>query len=130
MFEKNVIGQYELSTAQNSYMTAKASVAQAEASLASAKEMLDFCYVKSPASGVVGSLPYKVGALVSSSSQEALTTISDVSTVEVFFSMSESEILNLTKTAGNVQGAISSFPSVNFSWLTVPCIISQVKLLR
>jgi membrane fusion protein (multidrug efflux system) len=112
LFEKNVIGQYELSTAQNSYMTAKASVAQAEASLASAKEMLDFCYVKSPASGVVGSLPYKVGALVSSSSQEALTTISDVSTVEVFFSMSESEILNLTKTAGNVQGAISSFPSV------------------
>ena len=57
LFENKVIGQYELETAQNNYTTAQAALAQAEASLASAQDMLSFCYVKSPAAGVVGSLP-------------------------------------------------------------------------
>ena len=111
LFDSHVIGQYELSTAENSYATARASVAQAEASLASAKEQLAWCSVKSPAAGVIGSLPYKVGALVSASGS-ALTTVSDNSTMEVFFSISESQILNLSKTNGSMQAAIASFPAV------------------
>lgn len=110
LFEKNVIGQYELSTAQNTYATAQASVAQAQAALASAKEQLSWCQVTSPSAGVIGSLPFKVGALVSASS--ALTTVSEIGTVEVFFSMSESQVLNLTKTAGNVNAAIKALPAV------------------
>ena len=112
LFAKNVIGQYELSTAQNSYATAKASLAQALASLASARETLSWCQVKSPSNGVVGSLTFKVGALVSSSNAQPLTTVSNISTMEVFFSMSESDILNITKTAGSVSAAISSMPIV------------------
>lgn len=110
LFEKNVIGQYELSTAQNTYATAQASVAQAQAALASAKEQLSWCQVTSPSAGVIGSLPFKVGALVSASS--ALTTVSEIGTVEVFFSMSESQVLSLTKTAGNVNAAIKALPAV------------------
>ena len=110
LFEKNVIGQYELSTAQNTYATAQASVAQAQAALASAKEQLSWCQVTSPSAGVIGSLPFKVGALVSASS--ALTTVSEIGTVEVFFSMSESQVLNLTKTAGNVNAALNALPAV------------------
>lgn len=110
LFEKNVIGQYELSTAQNTYATAQASVAQAQAALASAKEQLSWCQVTSPSAGVIGSLPFKVGALVSASS--ALTTVSEIGTVEVFFSMSESQMLSLTKTAGNVNAAIKALPAV------------------
>lgn len=112
LFDKHVIGQFELATAQNSFTTAQASLAQAEASLASAKETLSWCLVKSPAAGVVGSLPYKAGALVSASSPDPLTTVSDVSTVEVFFSMSERDILGLTKTAGSVGEALKEMPSV------------------
>ena len=85
------------STAANSYATAKAQVAQAEAALASAREQLAWCTVTSPSAGVVGSLPFKVGALVSASGQ-ALTTVSNISTMEVFFSLSESQILNMSKT--------------------------------
>lgn len=110
LFEKNVIGQYELSTAQNTFATAQASVSQAQAALASAKEQLSWCQVKSPSAGVIGSLPFKVGALVNASS--ALTTVSEIGTVEVFFSMSESQMLSLTKTAGNVNAAIKSLPAV------------------
>ncbi|MGI6231833.1 MAG: efflux RND transporter periplasmic adaptor subunit [Prevotella sp.] len=112
LFEKKIIGEYELSTSKNTYESAVANVRQAEASLASAKENLSFCYVKSPAAGFVGSLPYKVGALVGPSSAEALTTVSDISTVEVFFSVPEKTILSMVKTSGSTKAAIASFPAV------------------
>ena len=112
LLDKKVIGQYELSTAQNTYATAQASLSQAMAALASAKETLSWCMVKSPAAGVIGNLPYKAGALVSASSVDPLTTVSDVSTVEVFFSMSENDILGLTKTAGSVTAALKDLPAV------------------
>ena len=80
--------------------------------LASARETLGFCYVKSPANGVIGSLPYKVGALVSASSPDALTTVSDVATVEVYFSVNEKDILNMTKNVGGIHAAISDYPAV------------------
>jgi membrane fusion protein, multidrug efflux system len=112
LFKNNVIGQYELTSAQNAYMSAVAQVAQAQASLASAKEMLSFCYVKSPAAGVVGSLPFKQGALVSSSSVSPLTTVSNISTMEVFFSMTEKDVLDMTKTSGSAAAAIAGMPAV------------------
>ena len=110
LFAQHIIGQYELETALNSYKTAEAQVAQARASLASARETLAWCTVTAPASGVVGSLPFKKGALVSA--QSTLTTVSDVSTVEVFFSMSEADILGMSKTAGSVAGVIHEMPTV------------------
>ncbi len=112
LFDNKVIGEFELQTAGNSYATARAQMAQAQASLASAREMLSFCYVKSPAAGVVGSLPYKVGALVSASSAEPLTTVSDVSTVEVYFSVTEKDALAMTKGKGGVNAAIAAYPPV------------------
>ena len=111
LYDSKIIGEFELSTAANSLATAQAQVAQAEASLASAREQLAWCTVTSPSAGVVGSLPFKVGALVSASGQ-ALTTVSNISTMEVFFSLSESQILNMSKTNGSVQAAIASFPAV------------------
>lgn len=110
LFEQNIIGQYELSTSQNSYATAQAAVVQAQAGLTSALETLSWCTVKAPAAGIVGSLPYKVGTLVSASN--ALTTVSNISTMEVFFSMSESEILSMSKNAGSANAAIQEMPSV------------------
>ena len=110
--ENQVIGDYELSSAANAYESAKAQLAQAQASLASAKEMLSFCYVKSPADGFVGSLPYKVGAMVSASSNPALTTISDTRSMEVYFSMTEKDLLEMSKVSGSMQAAITAMPTV------------------
>lgn len=110
LFDQNIIGQYELSTSQNSYATARAAVAQAQAGLVSARETLSWCTVKAPAAGIVGNLPYKVGALVNASN--ALTTVSNISTMEVFFSMSEGEILAMSKHAGSAAAAISDMPAV------------------
>ena len=112
LHERNVIGSYELQTAENNYENARAAVAQAQASLASAKDMLGFCFVKSPANLIVGSLPYKVGALVSAQSVEPLTTVSNASSVEVYFSVTEKDVLDMSKRAGGTHAAIEDFPEV------------------
>ena len=112
LFKNNVIGTYELQSAKNALEAAYAAVAQAEANYTSAKQNLDFCYVTSPADGIVGSLPYRVGALVSASSQQALTTVSNISTMQVYFSMTEKDVLAMGKTAGGVHAAIKDYPAV------------------
>lgn len=112
LFKNNVIGSYELQSSKNAMESAAAQLAQAEAAYVSAKQNLNFCYVTSPANGVIGDLPYRVGALVSASSQQALTTVSNNSTMQVYFSMTEKDLLDMTKTAGGVSAAISSYPAV------------------
>lgn len=112
LFKNNVIGSYELQSAKNAMESAAAQLAQAEASYVSAKQNLDFCYVTSPASGVIGDLPYRVGALVSASSQQALTTVSNISTMQVYFSMTEKDLLSMTKNAGGIHAAIKDYPAV------------------
>lgn len=112
LFKNNVIGSYELQSAKNNMEAAAAALAQAEASYVSAKENLNYCYVTSPASGVIGDLPYRVGALVSASSQQPLTTVSNISTMQVYFSMTEKELLDMTKTAGGLHAAIKDYPAV------------------
>ena len=110
LFENKVIGDFELKSATNQYEQAKAGLAQAEAALASAKEMLSFCYVKSPAAGVVGTLPYKVGTLVSA--QNVLTTVSNNSQMEIYFSLTEKDALTMAQEAGGQAAAISQMPAV------------------
>ena len=104
LYENKVIGDFELQSATNSYEQAKAGLSQAQASLANAKEMLSFCYVKSPAAGVVGTLPFKKGALVNTAS--VLTTVSNNSSMEVYFSLTEKDALSMS------QSSLGEMPSV------------------
>lgn len=110
LFANKVIGEYELQTAENSYLSAQAQLSQAQAGLASAKETLSFCYVKSPSAGVVGTLPYKKGALVSGSN--VLTHVADISQMDVYFSLPERGILAMSQGEGGMRGAIDAFPPV------------------
>ena len=110
LFENKVIGDFELQSATNSYESAKASLSLAQAGLASAKEMLSFCYVKSPASGVVGTLPFKKGALVNTAS--VLTTVSNNSQMEVYFSLTEKDALAMSQAEGGQKAAMGALPNV------------------
>ena len=105
-----VIGDYELQTAENQFLSAQAGLAQAQAVLASAREALSYCYVKSPAKGVVGTLPFKVGTLVSASN--VLTHVADISQMEVYFSLTEKDMLAFSKAEGGLKGAVEAFPPV------------------
>ena len=110
LFENNVIGDFELQSSANSYESAKANLAVAQAGLASAKEMLSFCYVKSPAAGVVGTLPYKKGTLVNTAS--VLTTVSNNSSMEVYFSLTEKDVLAMTQASGGQSAVVNALPEV------------------
>lgn len=112
LYEGGVIGDYELASSKNSMESAAASLAQAEANHISAKKNLQYCYVTSPAEGVVGDLPYKVGALVSSSITEPLTTVSKTTTMQIYFSLTEKTLLEMSRTEGGVHAAISEYPAV------------------
>ena len=110
LYENKVIGDFELQSATNSYESAKAALALAQAGLASAKEMLSFCYVKSPAAGVVGTLPFKKGALVNTAS--VLTTVSNNSQMEVYFSLTEKDALAMAQAEGGQKAALGAMPNV------------------
>lgn len=112
LFAKKVVSQYDLSTAENSLLTAKAQLAQAEAQRVNAANSLSYTVVTAPASGVAGTLPYRVGALVSPSIPQPLTTISDNSEMYVYFSMTENRLLELVREYGSVAATIKNMPDV------------------
>ena len=112
LYAKNVVSQYDLLTAENTLLTAKAQLAQAEAQRVNAANNLSYTVVKAPANGVVGTLPYRVGVLVSASISKPLTTVSDNSDVYVYFSMTENQLLNLTRQYGSIANTLKNMPDV------------------
>ncbi len=112
LYERNVVSEFDLSTAENALLTAKAQLAQAEANRVNAENNLSYTVVKAPSDGMVGTLPYRVGALVSSAMAQPLTTISDNSEMYVYFSMTENQLLGLTRRYGSVAGALRNMPAV------------------
>ena len=110
LFAKSVVSQYDLSTAENTLLTAKAQLAQAEAQRVNAANNLSYTVVKAPANGMVGTLPYRVGALVSASIPQPLTTVSDNSEMYVYFSMTENQLLNLTRKYGSIANTLKNMP--------------------
>ncbi|MFG6342001.1 MAG: efflux RND transporter periplasmic adaptor subunit [Alistipes sp.] len=112
LFAKQVISQFDLSTSKNQLLTAKAQLAQAEAQRVNAANNLSYTVVKAPADGVVGTLPFRVGALVSSAIPQPLTTVSDNSDMYVYFSMTENQLLSLARTYGSIANTLKNMPDV------------------
>ena len=96
----------------NTLLTAKAQLAQAEAQRVNAANNLSYTVVTSPSDGIVGTLPYKVGALVGPSTPQPLTTVSDNSEMYVYFSMTENQLLNLTREYGSIDNTLKNMPDV------------------
>ena len=113
LFDQQVVSEFDLQTAHNSLLSAKAAVAQAQAQVINARNSLSYTVVKSPADGVVGILPYRQGALVGPSIPQSLTTVSDNNQMWVYFSMNEAQFLQLTRENGSVEKAIEEMPDVN-----------------
>ncbi|MFI3289701.1 MAG: efflux RND transporter periplasmic adaptor subunit [Rikenellaceae bacterium] len=112
LFQAKVISEFDYQTAKNAALVAEAQLSQANAQLENAENNLSFTTVKSPVDGTIGTLPYRVGALVSSAMAAPLTTVSDNSTMYVYFSMSESELLSTIREYGSREAALESYPAV------------------
>lgn len=112
LYAQKVVSEFSLKTTENSYLTAKAQLSQAEAQEISARNNLSYTEVKSPSDGVVGALPYRAGALVSANMPYPLTTVSDNSDMYVYFSMTENQLLALTRQYGDMDEALKNMPEV------------------
>ncbi len=112
LFENDVVSSYELQQSLNSLHSAQATLAQMEAQQIDAANNLSYTEVTSPSNGVVGTIPYREGALVSASMATPLTTVSDNSEMYVYFSMDENSLLDMLQQYGSVEKALAQMPDV------------------
>ena len=112
LFDQHVVSEFDIQKANNALQTAKAVLAQSQAQVVNARNNLSYTVVKSPSNGIVGTLPYRQGALVSSNMAQPLTTVSDNTQMYVYFSISEAQLLNMTRESGSKEAAIGGMPDV------------------
>lgn len=111
--KQQIISEYDLQMAENSLASAKAALAQAEAQLINAEKNLSYTKVISPVNGVMGKVPFRVGALVSPSTATPLTTVSDISEMYAYFSMTEKQLLELLRQDTSSSIALKKMPEVS-----------------
>ncbi len=113
LVEKGIVSSYRQQSAELNLESKKADLEEAKASLANAEANLGYTVIKAPQDGIIGTIPYKIGALVSSSSAEALTKLSDISNVIAYFSWNEKQLLDLLEgtTGKSLEEKIKNIPA-------------------
>lgn len=91
LVENKVVSDFQLKTAKTAYQIAQANAEQARASVASAEINLSYTNVRAKVSGYIGRIPKKQGSLVSPGDQAALTQLSDIHEVRVYFALAEND---------------------------------------
>ena len=114
LVEKNIVSSYELQSAEYTLQSKQAALAQANATLINARTNLSYATIYSPADGVIGLIPFKIGSLVSSTTTQPLTTVSNIQNIYAYFSINEKQQLDfLTNTKGNnLQEKLAALPPV------------------
>lgn len=116
MRKGNIVSDFTVKQSANEWQQAKAEVMQAKAAVTNAANSLSYTVVKSPLAGVIGSLPYKVGALVSGTMTEPLTYVSDNGEMIAYYSLDEQQLSSLMMRYGGKDEAIRQMPAVK--WLS------------
>ena len=115
LVEKDIVSKYQLESAQYTLESKLAAMAQAKAALSNAQTNLGYTFLRSPQSGVISTIPYKIGALVSNSTADPLTTVSNISTVLAYFAMNEKQLLAFSSrhTGSTIEQKLTEIPPVN-----------------
>ncbi|MCH5216937.1 MAG: efflux RND transporter periplasmic adaptor subunit [Muribaculaceae bacterium] len=112
LLDRNIISQSAYQTSVDGLNSAKAQLNQAQAALTSARKNLSYTSVTAPVDGIVGTIPYKEGTLVSPST--LLTVLSNNSAMQAYFSMNEKYVLDLTDGGKrSLRQAVDSLPEVS-----------------
>lgn len=111
LFAEGVISENELLVLKNTLATAEAAYTLAEAQRKIAESNLSYTIVTSPVDGVAGMTDYHIGAYVSPTS-DAMVSVTNNSDMYAYFSMSESQILALSREYGSAKGLASKLPKV------------------
>ncbi len=98
LVKNNIVSKTELDVAIAKVNAAHSRIAEARSGLRYAKSRLSHTLIKAPFSGVVDRIPLKSGSLLEEGS--LLTSISDLSSINVYFSISEKEYLSMAQSEG------------------------------
>lgn len=89
-----VVSDYQLKTAQTAHKIALSNLEQAQALVENAKINLNYTRIVAPVTGYIGRLPKRQGSLLNPTDLEALTTLSNVEKVYVYFSLGELDFIH------------------------------------
>lgn len=110
LVDQKILSHYQLNAFQAVLQSKRAALAQAQAALTGYQKTLSYTRITSPADGVIGTLPYKLGSLVNSAIAEPLTTLSSIGSVRAYFSVNEKDALTFIQAAKGQQ--VAKLPSV------------------
>lgn len=94
LVQNKVISEFQLKSAKATAQVAKANIEQAKANVSTAAINLGYTLIKAPVSGYIGRLVKKQGSLVTPADLDALTQLSDVHDVHVYFALGEKDFVN------------------------------------
>ena len=101
LVERDIVSKFELQSAEYSLKAKQAALAQANAALANARTNAGYTVLRSPTNGVIGMIPYKIGALINNTNTAPLTTLSNIAVVYAYYSLNEKQLLQyFSSTAG------------------------------
>lgn len=114
LVEKDIVSKYELDAANFTLESQQAALDEANASLRNAQTNVGYTTIRSPITGVMGSIPYKIGDLVSSTTSSPLAVLSRIDQVYAYFALSEKQLLNLSHRVpgATLQDKLDHLPTV------------------
>ena len=117
LVEKQIISNYELESAEYTLQARQAALVQARANLANAKTNLGYTKITSPVDGVVGTIPFRLGSLVTSTTTMPLTTVSNINKVYAYFSLNEKQLLDFSRQyqGSTLDAKLSHMPPVTLT---------------
>jgi len=117
LVQNKVVAEMQLKTANANLEAAQARVKQVQALLSDAEINLGYTLIKAPAPGYIGRLNKKVGSLLSVGDVQELTNLSNIKTVHVYFSLSESEfaVLKEQLTGNSIEEKLRSAGPVSLA---------------
>lgn len=113
LFDEKVISDYELSIAKNQLALALAELEYAKAQEVEARNKLANTEIKSPSDGVVGTLPYRIGALIDPDIEQPVTVVSDNTEMYAYFFISENLLRQFSAHYGSIDKMIANMPEVS-----------------
>lgn len=96
LVDNNVISESELNVTFSKHKAILAKIEEARSAERNAKVQLSYTEIKAPFNGIIDRIPFRIGSLIDHGN--LLTTVSDVSAINVYFNVSEREYLEYIKT--------------------------------
>ncbi|GAA4806743.1 efflux RND transporter periplasmic adaptor subunit [Olivibacter ginsenosidimutans] len=115
LVNNKVLADFQLKTAEAARNVARANLEQAKASVGTAKINLGYTLITAPVDGYIGRLLKKQGSLVGPADAQALTELSDIHEIHVYFALGENDFVDFKN---NYEGAtleekLKKLPPIN-----------------